>query len=260
MKVAAIQSRLGDLQSAERLAKNAVNTGAEFLLFPEYFGYSKIDQRQTEEILKFLRNFSREYDVVTIGNVVLEDDGIKNRALVYKSGEVVGHQDKIHPTKAEIAMGIKKGNRLNVIEVSGVRICVLICADILYPELCRVAGIKCVDIAFNPVISFKNSELPGSNYRYCLYFARAFDNAYLVVKAGGVGKTFTGTLAAGRSLIASFDGILAKASSEDAEEVVSVDFDVNSVRKFRLLNYSLFDRNVEAYSDLLEDHYCTSEK
>ncbi len=252
MKVAAIQCRIGDLKSAERIAVEAVEGGAEFVLFPEYFSYTRFSMEEAEKTLKFLERFSREFDVVAIGNAAVDDNGLKNRAFIFDSGDVVGYQDKVHPTRVERALGITCGERLSVFGVRGVKVCILVCADILYPELCRVAGIKGAEIAFNPVVSFKRSELPGAEYRYCLYFTRSFDNGYAVVKAGGFGYTFTGSQAVGRSLIATFDGILARASGEEKEEAITAKIDVGRIREARKLNYSLSDRNVKAYYELVD--------
>ncbi|MEM2458081.1 MAG: nitrilase-related carbon-nitrogen hydrolase, partial [Archaeoglobaceae archaeon] len=73
-----------------------------------------------------------------------------------------------------------------------------------------------------------------------------------IVKAGGFGRTFAGSDAVGRSLIASFDGVLAKSKGEESEEAVIADVDLSRIRNYRLINYSLIERNVEAYRDLLE--------
>lgn len=251
MKVAAIQCKIGDLRSAENVAKNAVEESAEIILFPEYFSYINVNEEESERTLDFLKNFSKEYDTVAIGNAVVEDGGFRNRAFIYESGEVLGFQDKIHPTESERVLGIKAGEKLKVFELKNVKLCILICADILYPEICRVAGIKGVDITFNPVISLKHSELPGRNYRYCLYFTRAFENGYAIVKAGGFGRTFTGNIAAGRSLIATFDGIVAKAKNEEGEEALIADLDIDMIRCAKKKIYSLFNRNIKAYEELL---------
>ncbi|MEM2190273.1 MAG: carbon-nitrogen hydrolase family protein [Archaeoglobaceae archaeon] len=252
MKVSAIQCRIGDLSSAERLSREAIEMGAELLLYPEYFSYPVLSIEIGEKTLEFLRRISKEYSVVTSGNIVFKEDKITNRAFIFDSGEVVGYQDKVHPTRNERALGIASGERLNVFNVRRAKICVLVCADILYPELCRIAGLKGAEIALNPVVSFKYSELPGENLRYCLYFARSFDNCYAIVKAGGFGRTFAGSDAVGRSLIASFDGVLAKSKGEESEEAVIADVDLSRIRNYRLINYSLIERNVEAYRDLLE--------
>lgn len=252
MRVSAIQCRIGDFKSAERLAEIAVNRGSKLILFPEYFSYARFSLDLTDETLKFLERISREYGIAVSGNVVVRDKiGLKNRAYIFRDGEVVGYQDKIHPTRVERSYGIVSGERLEVFDLNGVKICTLICADILYPELCRVAGLKGVEIALNPVVSFKESELPGKEYRYCLYFTRSFENCYAIVKASGIGITFNGSEAVGRSLISTFDGIIAKSEKENAEDVITADLDLKRIRRYREVNYTLHDRNVKAYRDLI---------
>jgi len=255
IKVAAIQCRIGDLESAERLSKEAVEKEAELLLFPEYFSYSTLSLEVLDETLSFLKRVSSEYGVVTSGNAIVDDKGYRNRSFLFDSGEMLGFQDKIHPTRTERELGISCGERLNTLDVRGVTISILVCADILYPELCRVAGLKGAEVVLNPVVSFKHSELPGEKYRYCLYFTRSFDNAYAIVKAGGVGRTFTGSEAVGRSLIVTFDGILAKYKNENAEEAIVANADLERVREYKTINYSLSDRNVRAYEELLNENF-----
>jgi predicted amidohydrolase len=254
IKVTAVQSRIGDLSSAERVAKIAIEDDSELLLFPEYFTYSKLSLDISGETLRFLENFSREYGVAVCGNVVVaENDSYFNRAFLFEDGELKGFQNKIHPTRNERKLGIKRGDKLELFYVRKVPVCILVCADILYPELCRVAALKGADVVLNPVVSFKHSELPGVEYRHCLYFTRSFDNCYGIVKAGGFGRTFTGSVAVGRSLIATFDGIIAKSRSEDDEEAVTAEINLDRIREYRKINYSIHDRNVNAYKELFEE-------
>ncbi|MEM4472030.1 MAG: carbon-nitrogen hydrolase family protein [Archaeoglobaceae archaeon] len=239
--------------SAERVSIQAIEKGAEILLYPEYFSYSEFSIEIGEKTIEFLKKISREFGVITCGNFVCkENDAIFNRAVIFSSGDAIAYQDKVHPTKTEKFLGITPGKNLRVFKVRNVKICVLICADILYPELCRVAALKGAEIALNPVVSFKHSELPGTELRHCLYFARSFDNCYAIVKAGGFGRTFTGNEAVGRSLISTFDGIVAKSKFEDKEEAVTANLDLNRIREYRRVNYSLNDRNIEAYFELLK--------
>ncbi|MDI9609747.1 MAG: carbon-nitrogen hydrolase family protein [Archaeoglobales archaeon] len=252
MKVSAIQCRIGDLNSAERRSIEAIERGAELLVYPEYFSYPVFSLEIGEKTIEFLQRISKEYSVITSGNIVSSGDKITNRSFIFDSGDILGYQDKVHPTRNERALGIVPGERLNVFSVRRAKLCVLVCADILYPELCRIAGLKGAEVALNPVVSFKYSELPGESLRYCLYFARSFDNCYAIVKAGGFGKTFAGSDAVGRSMIVSFDGVLAKSKGEEIEEAVIADVDLSRIREYRKINYSLSERNVEAYWELLE--------
>ncbi|AEA47034.1 carbon-nitrogen hydrolase family protein [Archaeoglobus veneficus] len=250
MKVAAVQCRVGELESAERLI--ASTDGIDLFLLPEYFSLTGKDLiKESRETVEAIRCWSSEYSCIVAGNALEKRDGrIYNTLFIFDHGEFVGKQEKIHPTKVERNMGISRGEELRVFNVRGVRIAALICADILYPEICRVAGLKGVDIVLNPVVSFRKSELPAQQLRSCLYFTRSFDNAYAVIKAGGVGRTFTGVETIGRSLISTFEGIVASYTDEEAEEIVWAEIDVSLIRMYRRVNYSLQDRNVAAYAEL----------
>ena len=261
MKVAAVQCKVGTngaFNSALELIEQGFNTDVELFLLPEYFSYKKGDDfdKKTRETLSFLKMASREYSCIVCGNVLVKVDGnYLNTAYIFFDGELIGKQEKVHPTKTERELGIKCGDRVSIFKINGVKIAVLICADILYPELCRVAGLKKADVVLNPVVSFRKSELPAKDLRNCLYFTRSFDNAYAVVKAGGVGYTFLGQETVGRSLISTFEGIVSSYSDEEKEELVVAEIDVKKIEDYRRINYSLMDRNVNAYAEILNSNF-----
>ncbi len=255
LTVSAVQSRVGGkdaLESAERVISSSESN---LYLLPEYFSYPVGDRslETSKKTVKWLEEMSREYSAIIAGNTIREnEDGYYNTLYVFDSGDLMGKQDKIHPTASERALGIKCGRELELFEIRGVKISALICADILYPELCRIPGLKEADVVLNPVVSFKKSELPAQEYRYCLYFTRSFDNSYAIVKAGGFGKTFLGEDCVGRSLISMPDGIAARYSNEEREELVMAEVDLKKLQNYRKVNYSLRDRNPSALKDLLD--------
>ena len=264
VKVAAIQCACGtenSFESAENLISKASQEGCDIALLPEYFSY-RVGDTSLETSFKtidWLERVSREYSMVVAGNALMESasgKGYLNSLHIFDRGELIGVQEKLHPTKSERELGIGCGKELKIFEVRGVKIAGLICADILYPEICRVAALKGAEIVLNPVVSFKHSELPSANLRYCLYFTRSFDNAYGIVKAGGVGYTFLGEETVGRSVIVSHEGILAKYEDETKEELVMAAVDIDSIRAYKNVNYSLTDRNVRAYEELLKNGIC----
>jgi predicted amidohydrolase len=259
MKVAAVQCVVGKSEtfsSAEKLINKGIREGVELFLLPEYFSYmpGKADINRSYETMEFMESLSHEFCCLIAGNVLLEAAdrrGYINALHIYDSGDLIGVQEKIHPTDSEREMGVVAGTDVKIFSVRGVKIAALVCADILYPEVCRVAALKGAEIILNPVVSAVNSELPGKGMRHCLYFTRAFDNSCVIVKAGGPGVTFLGSETAGRSLIATPKGIKASFKDEGAEELVYCEVDIEEIRRFRELNYSLRERNTRAYRELL---------
>ena len=253
MKVAAVQCRVGVKEAFESAEKLISKGDCDLYLLPEYFSYKVNDTslETSKETLKWLENVSKEFSVTVAGNVIRKDEHYYNSLYIFKNGELLGYQDKIHPTRTERSLGIRCGCEIKIFEIDGVKIAALICADILYPELSRIPALKGAEIVLNPVVSFKHSVLPAKEFRYCLYFARCFDNAYAVVKAGGVGYTFTGEECVGRSLIATHRGIPARYSDENAEELIRAEIDLEDIREYKTINYSLHDRNTRALTELL---------
>ncbi len=258
IKVAAVQCRVGvnsSLRSAEKLIAEGVEKGIELFVLPEYFSYREGDSLSeiSRVTTRKLSEWSKEYSCIVVGNAIVRyGEKLFNAGHIFARGDLIGIQEKIHPTRIERSLGIGCGDEVRVFDVNGLKISVLICADILYPEVCRIAALKRADVVLNPVVSFKHSELPAQRMRSCLYFTRSFDNAYAVVKAGGPGFTFLGSETTGRSLISTFEGIAASYSDENAEGLISAELDISAIRRYRQINYSLHDRNVKAYSELLD--------
>ncbi|MBO8181846.1 MAG: carbon-nitrogen hydrolase family protein [Archaeoglobus sp.] len=258
LRVAAVQCKVGfkdSFESAEKLIKAGIDQGVEVFLLPEYFSYlpGGVDLRRTEETLEFLKKSSSSYGCVIAGNAIVKGEkGYYNSLHVFEGGELIGIQEKVHPPESERKLGVFQGKNAKIFRIGKVNFGALICADILYPEYCRVLALKGADIVFNPVVSVEKSELPAQELRHCLYFTRSFDNAYAIVKAGGPGVSMLGRKTAGRSLISTPNGIEAIYTDEKAEELVYATIDISNLRRHRKVNYSLFDRNLAAYQDLLK--------
>ncbi|MBE8539861.1 nitrilase-related carbon-nitrogen hydrolase [Geoglobus acetivorans] len=254
LRVSAVQCLTGKkaFESAEKLV---FSSDSDLYLLPEYFSYSDdvFTGSIAETTIDWLKKISRERGAIVAGNAVRSDGGkYYNTLYVFHDGDLVAVQDKIHPTESEKKRGICCGEKLKVFELDGIRYSALICADILYPELCRIPGLKGVDVVLNPVVSFKKSQLPAQEFRHCLYFTRSFDNAYAIVKAGGVGITFTGERCVGRSLISTPEGIISRYENENSEELIEAEIDIGRIREYRKVNYSLRDRNISAMRELLD--------
>jgi predicted amidohydrolase len=255
--LAAIQCRIGSKEtffSIKNLISKGMERNIEIFLLPEYFSYfQNCDfSKVTEKTIDFLKEESLDRNCVIAGNVILKgEEGYSNSLHIFDEGDLVGIQEKIHPTRSERELGIVPGKELKVFTIRKTKVSALICADILYPEICRVSALKGAEVILNPVISIVSSELPGREMRHCLYFARAFDSSAAIIKAGGPGKTFLGSETVGRSLIATPDGIIASFRDESSEELVFSEVDVKKLREYRKANYALHDRNIEAYRDLI---------
>jgi len=262
IKAAAIQVQKDkevkkNFKRIEKLIERAISKNSDIICLPEYFSmdsnFLKTLDENKEDTLSFLKDISQKYGIIILGNVLEEiEERYYNIAYIYEKGSLIGKQVKIHPTRGERALGITPGREINAFESSIGRIGVLVCADVLYPEMCRILGLMNIDIVLNPVVSFYRDTDPTKDARRALYISRAYDNSYYIIKAGGIGKSITGLKIVGRSLIVAPWGILKYSTDENKEEVVTADLDIDLLKEIRKENYSLTDRVPEAYKLLIK--------
>jgi predicted amidohydrolase len=171
--------------------------------------------------------------------------------MVYESGKLIGRQRKVNVTQNEGLWGLGSTQFLDAeasrlgstprkkFEIFKSRfgnLGVLVCADVLHAECC--AELRGADIVFNPVVSKYRKKDATAVGRIAMFIARAYDNGYFILKAGGVGKTSFARIV-GRSLIAAPWGIVACARNENSAENIIAELDVNLLRKVRNENEAL---------------------
>jgi predicted amidohydrolase len=263
IRAASIQMRIGrsldeNLDDAKRMIEDASSQEADVICLPEYFfashslltkGYSTI----YEKTRCFLEDISSDYDLIIAGNVIEPSGGNHfNTCFIYECGKLIGEQRKVHLTKGEEKFGLKNGEELDVFTSKICTLGVLVCADVLYPEACRVLGLKGADVVFNPVVSVYRVNDITKEARPSLFVSRSYDNCYFLLKAGGIGHSPFGKKIVGRSLIAAPWGIIASASDERGEDVVIATLDFELLKKIRDENHSLRRRVRSAYLPLID--------
>ena len=176
---------------------------ADFLLFPELFTVqllSLVAQGRPEEDARALADFtprylelfgrlSRHYNINIIGGsqlAISEEGRLENVAYLFRRDGSIGEQKKIHVTPNETRWwGVEGGSSVEVFDTEFGKIAILICYDVEFPELVRVAVDKGARILFVP--SNTNDRHGHLRVRLCAQ-ARAIENQIYVVNAGCVGN------------------------------------------------------------------------
>ena len=111
---------------------------------------------------------------------------IYNIAYLFRRDGTIEKQYKLHITPNERKWwGISAGDEVNVFDTDCGKISMLICYDIEFPELARIATDKGANIIFTP---FCTEDRQGYlRVRYCSQ-ARAVENQVYTVIAGTVGN------------------------------------------------------------------------
>lgn len=209
VRLGAVQWQMREFTSVEEVLKQVEyfvdalsDYKSDFALFPEFFNAPLMgltDQMDQTQAIRFLAGFTERFrnemsemavsyniNIITGSMPLLENDRVYNVAYLCHRDGRVEMQRKIHITPHERRdWVIEGGNDFQVFETDAGRVAIMICYDIEFPELGRIAAEQGVDIIFVPYwTDTKNAYL---RVRYCAH-ARAIENECYVAITGSVGN------------------------------------------------------------------------
>ena len=209
IRLAVVQYEMRSIAGFEEFARQCeffIDTASEyksdFVLFPELFTtqlLSCVPQARPGEAARRLAEFTPQYlelftelavkfDVNIVGGsqFVLEEGYLYNVSYLFRRDGTLGKQDKIHITPSERKWwGVTPGRVVQVFDTDCGLISILICYDIEFPELVRIAAQKGAQIIFVP---FNTDTRAGYlRVRHCA-LARCVENHVYVAVAGCTGN------------------------------------------------------------------------
>ncbi|MCK6456695.1 MAG: bifunctional GNAT family N-acetyltransferase/carbon-nitrogen hydrolase family protein [Phycisphaerae bacterium] len=189
-------------KQCEFFVDTASDFKADFVLFPELFTTQLLslvpDKRPglaardlAEYTPRYLEMFSKlamghSINIIGGSQFVLEGDCLFNVSFLFRRDGSVGKQYKLHITPSERKWwGVMPGGKVEIFDTDRGKIAILICYDIEFPELARVAVAKGARILFVP---YNTNERHGYlRIRHCAQ-ARAIENEIYVATAGCTGN------------------------------------------------------------------------
>jgi len=217
----------------------------DLVCFPEYWS---LDETVTDyqraamrfpEYVEHLARLSDELSTCVVGGTLVEPvgAGLYNTCMVFDRGHELGRYRKRYPVPGELEKGISRGDTPRVVELDGMKIGLLVCGDVFYPELFDELRMMECDLVVIPTTSLKRERDPISakRSRDRKYFIDgAVRSSAYVCKVCGVGTIF-GRPLQGRSLIAAPWGMLKQVdySAEDKEHILGLTLDIAELREFR---------------------------
>lgn len=212
----------------------------DIILLPEMWTTSyvleKLDELADESLeptSTFLSNLAKKYHINIVGGSIPNklDGKLYNTSLVLnRKGELVYEYSKIHlvPMLNEPLYLTGGKKKVETFELDGVKMGVIICYDLRFPELSRKLALEGAQVLFVPAEWPK----PRTNHWVNLLIARAIENQIYVVASNNVGSlegvTYTGT-----SLIVDPWGEVMAKASEDNEETISAEIIGDRVEEVR---------------------------
>ncbi|GAB4150410.1 MAG: hypothetical protein Fur0037_18910 [Planctomycetota bacterium] len=142
----------------------------------------------TERYLEIFSEMAIRYHLNIVGgfNFAFEDDRLYNVSYLFRRDGSIGKQYKIHVTPSEWRWwGITGGDRVEVFDKDCGKVAILICYDVEFPELARIAarkGAQVICVPFNTDERFAYLRV-----RHCAQ-ARCIENHVYTVIAGCIGN------------------------------------------------------------------------
>lgn len=287
MKVACIQMNVlhckkqENLEKALYMALEAVEKGAELVVFPEVFStgfcYENLDHASESlpsPVLENLACFSEANDCILLGSVILKADGEEceekyfregennfsvnetelkeskgsalyyNLGFCYESGNLAGTYRKTHPFKAENKYFLK-GSSIEPIflKKKNLKIGFEICYELRFPEVARKLTLAGSDLLVTTA-SFPN---PRSEHWKILAKARAIENQIPHIACNRSGSAPDCSYFGNSMIIDSWGEVRADAGSKEC--VIVYDLDLSRKDEVRKMIPVFEDRRPELYSD-----------
>lgn len=170
MRVAAAQCGLTPVASADAFARRcedvvlqAKEWSPQLLVLPEYLGALTLSARSGTPTVRDLPSDNDFYRTVFLSlaarhglsilagtTIVAEGNALRNVAHLFHPDGRIDTQAKLHLTPTERDWGLAPGEQLRLVEIGGHKAAILICYDIEFPELARIARAKGAEILLCP--------------------------------------------------------------------------------------------------------------
>ena len=267
MRVGAVQLNATEdtdrnLETADRLVRQAAALGAEVVVLPEKWSVLGTDEHMTQarsprRTMHLVGAFdrTRARDRRRCGSIVERVDGRGKAANtsvhVGADGELRAVYRKLHMFDVEVDGDIyaesaheDPGDEVVVSELpGGVRLGMTICYDVRFPELYRMLAMRGATVVTVPAAF---TLATTRDHWEVLLRARAIENQCFVIAPNQIGAHPPGHRAGGRSLIVDPWGLVL-ASAPDAETAIVADLDFDTVQSVRKRIPALTHRRTDVY-------------
>ncbi len=268
MRVGAVQLNATEdtdrnLETADRLVRDAAGLGAEVVVLPEKWSVLGTDEQMTAgaetldgRCISWARSTAQELSIdLVAGSIVEQVDGRTKSANtsvhVGADGAVRAVYRKLHMFDVEVDGDVyaesaheDAGDEVVVSELpGGVQMGMSICYDVRFPELYRMLAIRGAQVIIVPAAF---TLATTRDHWEVLLRARAIENQCFVIAPNQIGPHPPGHRAGGRSMIIDPWGLVL-ASAPDTETVIVADLDLDTLDSVRRRIPALTHRRSDVY-------------
>lgn len=209
VRVSAVQYQMRSIKNFEEFARQceyfvdaSSDYKSDFVVFPEMLTMQLLSfltnknpaaairelSNYTDRYIELFTSLAIKYNINIIGgsHFCIENDTLYNISFLFKRDGTHSKQYKIHITPYETKWwGVKGGDKIQIFDTDKGKVAILICYDVEFPELARIAVSKGAKILFVPFNT--DDRRAYLRVRYCAQ-ARAIENQVYVVITGCVGN------------------------------------------------------------------------
>ncbi len=193
----------------------------------------QVADREGEPTTSFLQDLARKYGVNIIGGSIAnrKEEKFYNTAMVIdRTGNVVYSYDKIHlvPMLNEDHYLEGGKEKVEIFELDGVKMGLIICYDLRFPELARKLALEGAQVLH--IVA----EWPAARREHwrALQIARAIENQMYVLSCNRIGS-YNGVAFAGTSMVIDPWGTVIREGTETEEETLAADVSFDQVPEVR---------------------------
>jgi len=267
MRAAAVQlNSTGDsqrnLETAERLVREAAADGAELVVLPEKWtalGDTETLRAAAEPLdgpaLSAAGGWARQLGIHLVAGSIAErvagQEKLCNTSVLFgPDGLRLAVYRKIHMFDVDVegvayreSAAEEPGDEIVVAEAGGVPLGLTVCYDLRFPELYRILALRDARVITVPSAF---TERTGRDHWEVLLRARAVENQVFIVAPDQIGEAPPHYRSFGRSLIVDPWGVVL-AAAPDSECFISAELDFSAQDRIRESLPSLRNRRESAY-------------
>lgn len=196
MKVASVVLKKGEVEKItgkkeflnriDEILKVCQEKGAYVVVFPALTGMLWDFE---DKFLEEMKEISLKYeDIAICPGSFFEKDGGKtyHSSFLLLNGEVKLFQKQLYLAKWERDIGLSRGSTLNIAEINGFKVSIILSTDVFYPQVSGYAALKGVNLVISPV------AIRGDERNYARQIAGLWQNVqqnlFFAVESGFKGE------------------------------------------------------------------------
>jgi len=183
MAIRAIQCRRMALEPAIEYIASFNFPEDEIIVLPEKFITTTIDENSLKKILDSIKI----KNTIILGSLSYLDNSLYNRSFLIQNRKIIGWQDKINLYSAENTK-YTPGTELKLFEINGLKIGILVCYDLDFPDYARTLFRKHCDIIFNPSLIRRDFH----NEWHLYVKSRSLENRIAIISVNSISDDFQG--------------------------------------------------------------------